>query len=230
MSERDAAVGVVIAVRNAVPHLGRALGSVLAQDPAPVDVVVVDGGCGDGSASIVRAFQGARLVEQNGKGLGDARNQGVQTVAGDLVAFCDADDRWSKNALAARLAAFDRCSEAMAVIGRVVFEEVEGSVPSCAQRERLGQMVAGFTPGALLARREVFDLIGPFDEGLTIGCDADWFVRLQQSRMPWMQIGDVALYKGVRGDSLSSDVVRYRRELLTIARRFVERRRAQADT
>jgi hypothetical protein len=38
----------------------------------------------------------------------------------------------------------------------------------------------------------------------------------------------VVLYKGARGTSLSSDVAAYRRELLTVARRFIGRRRGNS--
>ena len=75
-------------------------------------------------------------------------------------------------------------------------------------------------------RREVFELVGAFDERLSIGADTDWFVRLQQSPHPARQIDAVVLRKGARGNSLSTDVATYRRELLTVARRFIARRRA----
>jgi hypothetical protein len=83
----------------------------------------------------------------------------------------------------------------------------------------------GFTPGALLARRHVFQRVGGFDETLTIGTDSDWFVRLQQSELSLAVLPVVVLYKGARAASLSTDRETYRRELLRVARGFVERRR-----
>jgi len=87
--------------------------------------------------------------------------------------------------------------------------------------------VPGFTPGALLIRRETFELVGAFDETLSIGADSDWFVRLQTSPRPTLQIDAVVLYKGARNSSLSTDVGAYRRELLTVARRFIASRRVR---
>jgi glycosyltransferase involved in cell wall biosynthesis len=229
MSEDALSVGVVIPVRNAARHLGRAIESVLAQQPTPADVVVVDGASSDGSVSVARNFPGVRILNQKGGGLAAARNQGLKAVSGELVAFCDADDRWSRDALAVRLTALQRRPEAMAVIGRVVLEEIEGAVPNAAQRQRIGRSMAGFTPGALLARRKTFHLVGLFDEELTIGSDSDWFVRLQQSAVPWMRIEATVLHKGARDDSLSTDIARYRRELLAVARRFVNRHRRKSS-
>ena len=229
MSEGAPTVGVIIPVRNAAQYLGRALESVLSQQPVPMDVLVVDGASNDSSVSVARAFPGVRVVDQHGRGLAAARNEGLESVLGDVVAFCDADDRWSKDALAVRLAVLEDRPETMAVMGRVVLEEIEGGVPNAAQRQRIGRSVPGFTPGALLARRKLFDLVGVFDEELTIGCDSDWFVRLQQSSAPCVQIEAIVLRKGARGDSLSTDVGHYRQELLTVARRFVNRRRKASD-
>jgi glycosyltransferase involved in cell wall biosynthesis len=225
MAEVSLTVGVIVPVRNAARHLGRALKSVLSQQPAPVDVVVIDGASDDDSVSVAQAFPGVRVVAQQGRGLAAARNQGLNVVSGALVGFCDSDDRWSGDALAVRVATFKNHPEAMAVTGRVLMERIEGAVPNSAQIERLGGSVPGFTPGALLARRQLFDSVGLFDADLTIGCDSDWFVRLQQSSAPWAQIETVVLHKGARGDSLSTNVAHYRRELLTVARRFVYRRR-----
>jgi glycosyltransferase involved in cell wall biosynthesis len=225
MRKQICAVGVVIAVRDGAPYLARAIGSVLAQQPAPMDVLVVDGDSTDDSAAIARSFPGVRVIGQRGRGLGSARNQGVAAVKGDIIAFCDADDRWSADSLARRLDALAAHPAACAVIGRVVLEPLAGSTPTAAQRTRIGRPVPGFTPGALLVRRAAFTRIGRFDEELRIGSDSDWFVRLQQSSWPSLQIDAVVLHKGARGNSLSTDVAAYRRELLTVARRFVDRRR-----
>jgi GT2 family glycosyltransferase len=94
------------------------------------------------------------------------------------------------------------------------------------QASRLGQSLPGFTPGALLARRHVFERVGGFDETLAIGADSDWFVRLQQSGLRLAVLPVVVLRKGARATSLSTDRETYRRELLRIARGFLARQRA----
>ena len=53
----------------------------------------------------------------------------------------------------------------------------------------------GWTPSALLAHREVFESIGPFDPELGLACDADWFRRLRQSDIPCGIAGRVLLLK-----------------------------------
>lgn len=218
-------LAVIMPVRNAAPYIAAAIASVRRQVPEGTDLIVVDGGSDDGSAAIAAGFPSVRVVPQSGRGLAAARNQGVRAARAELIGFCDADDRWSDGALAARLAHLAAQPECDAVIGQVVVEPLAGATATPQQRSRLGQPVPGYTPGALLARRRVFEQIGPFDETLTIGADSDWFVRLRQSALRLAVLPLVVLHKGARATSLSSDIETYRRELLRVARGFLARRR-----
>ena len=223
------AIGVVVAVRNGVDTLGAALDAILAQSHAPSDVLVIDGASTDGSAELAASYAdaGVRVVAQAGRGLGGARNEALRAIRGELVAFCDSDDRWPPASLAARVAHLASTATCDAVIGAVVAEALDADDVPAGQRERLGVPMPGFTPGALLARRSAFDAVGPFDEEMRIGADSDWFVRLALSPMRLDRIDDVVLVKGVRRASLSVDVETYRRELLTVARAYITRRRAK---
>src|SRR5262249_4919654 len=159
-----------------------------------------------------------------GDGLAAARNQGIQSADAGIIGFCDADDRWADGALAMRLACLEEQPDCDAVIGQAMAEALPGEPLTPQQVSRLGQPVPGFTPGALLARRPVFQRVGPFDETLRIGADSDWFVRLQQSGLRLATLPAVVLRKGMRADALSADREAYRRELLRVARGFLERR------
>ena len=221
-------VGVVVAARNNVDHLRAALDSVRAQDPAPADIVVLDGGSTDGSAELAASVDGVRVVAQVGLGLGAARNQALRAVRGELVAFCDGDDRWTADSLAVRvehLVAHVGCD---AVIGRVVTASLDGEAVPDAQLDRLGVVLPGYTPGALLVRRRVLDAVGSFDETMRIGTDSDWFVRLVSAGRRLDLLDQVVLIKGVRTTSLSTDVETYRRELLSVARAYIAGRRKGA--
>ena len=221
------AVGVVVVVRNAIGTIGPALESVLAQEPAPFDVLVLDGASADGSAEHAASY-GVRVVPQRGLGLGAARNQALDAVEGELVAFCDADDLWTPGSLACRVAHLWAHAGCDAVIGHVVTSALDddGSPLPARHVTTVGVARPGYTPGALLTRRRVFDFVGRFDEALQIGTDSDWFVRLRESTCRLDVLDDVVLHKRVHNENLSHDVVAYRRELMEVARSYVRRRRS----
>lgn len=227
MADPGSRVGVIIPALNAAGHLSRAIKSVAAQRPSPLDIVVVDGSSTDDSVAVAQSHPGVRIIHQHGRGLGSARNQGLAAVAGEYIGFCDADDCWSADALALRLNALERHPDAIGVIGQILFDSPKGTTPTRLQTTRVGTTRIGFTPGALLARRAAFDRVGAFDENMAIGSDADWFVRLQQSSMRLLFIDEIVLHKSARQGSLSTDVEAYRRELMAIARRFIKDQRKQ---
>ena len=224
----EAPVSVIVAVRNGAAHLGGALDSVLGQVPAPAEVIVIDGDSSDDSVVIASAYPRVQVLRQRGRGLAGARNEGIGFCRSRYVAFCDADDRWTGNALTIRMAAIDRHPNIFAVIGRLSLERLDGTPVTAPQHSRLGVPLPGFTPGALLVRRALFGEIGLFDEALAIGADSDWFVRLRQSSFGVRILEDVVLRKGARATSLSTEVSQYRRELLAIGRRYIQSQRKAA--
>lgn len=93
-------VSIVIPLLNMGSTIGRALDSVFSQTFDDFEVIVVDGGSiDDGPSKVISYGNKVRLVDQNGKGVSDARNQGIGEAKAELVAFLDADDEWSPDHL-----------------------------------------------------------------------------------------------------------------------------------
>ena len=101
-------MSVVIAAHNAVHTLGAQLAALGAQDyPGRFEVIVADNGSTDGVADYLARHEarerlGLRCVDASGRpGASHARNIGISSATGDLVAFCDADDvvrpSWLRN-------------------------------------------------------------------------------------------------------------------------------------
>jgi glycosyltransferase involved in cell wall biosynthesis len=142
-------VGVIVPVRTPAPYLREALDSVLAQDPAPSEVVVVD----DASPEPLRlppAFADActlvRLPAPAGPG--GARAAGLEALSAGLVALLDADDAWEPGKLSAGLEALERHPEAALSFGRATVVDQSGR-PT---RERWEEPPPGLLEPDALAR------------------------------------------------------------------------------
>lgn len=219
-------VGVVLAVRNNASTVAAALTSVTQQQPPPDAVVVIDGGSDDGTAEIAAGFAGVRVIAQSSTGLGQARNQGIAELHTALIAFCDGDDRWTPGSLELRVNHLRTHPECDAVIGHYLSELVEPRADGDAvPPRRSDDPRPALTPSGLVVRRGALDRTGSFAEHLRIGSDSDWLVRLRQSGARLDVLDDVVLVKGMRATSLSVDVAHYRREMLDVARGFLDRRR-----
>lgn len=91
----------------------RAIESVFAQTLSVHEIIVVDDGSTDGTASEVkRRFQGVRVVSTKNCGPGHARNVGADCANGDLLFFLDSDDIWHENHVHALLYSHSQGDEA----------------------------------------------------------------------------------------------------------------------
>jgi glycosyltransferase involved in cell wall biosynthesis len=86
-------VSVIIPTFNRAALIGETLECMLRQTLAPHEVIVVDDGSDDATASVVGAFGNrVTLVEQANAGPGAARNRGLAMATGNLIQFFDSDD------------------------------------------------------------------------------------------------------------------------------------------
>ena len=87
-------ISVIIPAYNARKFIGEAIESVLNQTFPAHEIIVVDDGSTDGTEEFVKNLfkDKVRLIQQENKGMGAARNAGIQVATGNIFQFLDADD------------------------------------------------------------------------------------------------------------------------------------------
>lgn len=88
-------VAVVIPACNIGTLVARAIDSVLAQTRKAEEIIVVDDGSTDDTASVIKSY-GSKVhyVYQANLGPAGARNTGIRAATCEWVAFLDGDDEW----------------------------------------------------------------------------------------------------------------------------------------
>ena len=92
-------VAIVIPMIDEEAAMPGVIANIAALDPAPAEVIVVDGGSGDRSVEIARAA-GFRVVEHGAKGRAVQINRGVAECKAPLVCVLHADTELPADALA----------------------------------------------------------------------------------------------------------------------------------
>ena len=178
-------ISVVIPTYNCASLLPRAIRSAYDQTLPPDEVVVVNDGSTDDTAEVLERLARelpANFVYENKPNGGEAsgRNRGLELAKGDFVAFIDQDDVWRPDEARAPDEALRAGPGARADLHR----RSRGSAarprrPSVrtgwdpAPEHALRELMIGccITPSTVVARRDVLDAAGPFDESLWLGCD-----------------------------------------------------------
>ena len=207
-------MSVVVPVHNGATYLAAALDSLLGQDPAPREVVVVDDGSTDGTPAVMRAYEGRiRAVSLPRTGFSGTINRGVDASTSSWIGFVDADDEWPPESLAMRWAAVAAHPEVELVSGRVV-QFVSPELPDEATaRFRFDPAPSRAQVfGAVLIRRQIWETVGPLDETLPSASTIDWISRARTAGVRQLEFDDVVLRRRLHGGNmgvvLDQDVTR----------------------
>ncbi len=179
-------VSVVIPTHNRAWSLRDAVDSVLDQEYAPFELLVIDDGSTDETPALLAEYgDRIRVLRQTNRGVSAARNRGIAAANGILVAFLDSDDRWLPGKLATQAAFFAEHPEARICQTEELWVRNGVRVnPRRRHRKRSGMIfepslaLCLVSPSAVMVRRSLFDEIGLFDESLPACEDYDLWLRV----------------------------------------------------
>ena len=202
-------VSVVIPTFNRASTLARAIRSVLAQTRPADEVIVVDDGSTDDTATRVRAdFPDAQLIRQSNRGVSAARNAGIGAATGEWIALLDSDDEWLPPKLERQLASVDP-STVLCHTDEIWIRRGRRVNPMKKHEKRGGQIfehclpLCAISPSSALIRRHLFETIGTFDEDLPACEDYDFWLRVT-ARFPVVFVDEPFVVKhGGHEDQLS---------------------------
>ena len=217
-SRRMPTVSVIIPAFNAEAFILDAIHSVDTQQFPGVEILVVDDGSKDSTASLVRQrATHVRLIQQTNGGVASARNTGLRNATGDLICFLDADDGWFSGKLAAQVRHLTRHPLTGAVYHdwTVWLPNAEGAYerPAPPQPkegpaidvERSGWIYPQLLldcivhTSTLMIRREIVTRVGLFDTGLVTGEDYDYWLRVSQACRIDKLSGTYSFYRAAPG-------------------------------
>jgi glycosyltransferase involved in cell wall biosynthesis len=231
------AVSVVIPTYNYGRFLPRALASVLSQTFQDFEVLIIDDGSTDITAEVVRPNLADPRIHYrrltNG-GPSRARNVGIARARASLVAFLDADDTWLPAKLEKQVALFRRDpSLGVVYTARQLVDEAGHELEWHEPAQHRGRVLEALLGGnficltSCMVRRQVFELVGTFDEGLCQAEDYDlWLRAAEHFRFDYVATPLVRYRVGHA--SLSRNLDERLRSVVFILRRFAERRRGRA--
>lgn len=195
-------ISVIIPTYNRETVLPRAIGSVLAQKGAELELIIVDDGSTDNTRSLygVRSTEygekecsiprtpltvRVRFLSQSNKGPAAARNTGINHAKGEWIAFLDSDDEWKPGKLQAQIKFFDENPGYLICQTEEIWVRNGTRVNPMKKHKKYGGCIfekclplCVVSPSAVMMHRKLFDEVGLFDESLPACEDYDLWLRI----------------------------------------------------
>jgi glycosyltransferase involved in cell wall biosynthesis len=219
-------VSVIIPTYNRSELVGEAVASVLAQTDAAIEVIVVDDGSADDTASALASFGSAiRLIWQARGGVSAARNAGIRAAAWEWLAFLDSDDLWLPRKLRVQLEFLRKHREFRICQTEEIWVRNGHKLnPKKYHKKPRGYCFPQLlercliSPSAVLIHREVFAEVGFFDESLPVCEDYDLWLRIGYRYPVGLIEEPLTVKRGGHADQLSNSIPgfdRFRIQALT---------------
>jgi glycosyltransferase involved in cell wall biosynthesis len=224
-------VSVIVPAYNAGKYLREAIESILAQQYRPLEVIVIDDGSSDDSASIAESFgPPVRCYQQANCGPAVARNEGLAQSRGDFITFLDADDLYCSGALDAHMRRFNAECGLEIVIGRQQYIRPVSAVADVEAFERVDQDQLTLSLATSLIRREVFGQVGWFDPSMRYCDDWDWFLRARELGIRMRLHRDTVLTQRLHGENMTRQREVGQKYQMLMFKRSLQRRRSGGQT
>ena len=229
--DASATVAVVITTFDDFEFLQDAVSSVLQQQRAADEIIVVDDGSLVSPAPFLAGFPRIRLLRKQNGGLSSARNHGLRAVSSRFVAFLDADDRYEPHALATGINCFSSFPNAAMVYGGHRRIDTQGRAIGRDHYQASGPdpyedlLRVNFIGmhATVLYRTEILTEVGGFDETLSSCEDYDVYLRLTQKYSIASHPDIIAEYRR-HERNMSSDNARMLRSVLQVHQRHYSTR------
>lgn len=180
-------VSVIVPAYNAEKTIIRTLDSIVCQTAKVFEIIVVNDGSVDKTQDLVtdyiKIYPNIKLINKTNGGVSTARNTGIKESRGDLIAFLDADDYWTKNKIEKQLNVF-RDNPHIDLLGTArnnekfrnfFFKRIE-NLTFISSRFLLYKNF--FSTPTVIMKKSIVDNVGYFDERQKYAEEGDYWIRI----------------------------------------------------
>tara|TARA_Y100001934_G_C12360461_1_gene780390 strand:- start:40 stop:846 length:807 start_codon:yes stop_codon:yes gene_type:complete len=212
-SQNDIKISIITIVYNNEFTVGNTINSVISQEYANIEYIVIDGQSTDGTKKVIKKY-GNKInlfISEPDKGMYDALNKGISYATGSVIGFLHADDIFAHNKAISLIANrfIDPCVD-------VVYSDLDyvrkGGLNSVVRHWEAGvfsnkKLKNGWMPPhpTLYVRNRIYKKIGVFNLDYNIAADYDLMLRiLNNNKINIQYIPEVLVNMSIGGVSNNS--------------------------
>lgn len=204
-------VSVIIPTYNRVKFLKEAISSILNQDYPNFELIVVDDGSIDESASIMDDYDDRiKYIRISHQGVSIARNVGISQAQGELIAFLDSDDIWRPKKLSIQVEFFKHHPDALVCQTEEIWIRKGVRVNPKKYHKKPSGMIfeqclkrCMVSISAAMMHKALFEAVGLFDELFPVCEDYDLWLRVAATYPIYLLEEALVVKRGGHIDQLS---------------------------
>lgn len=238
MIDREPLISVVLPVFDAERYVTAAVESVLGQTVGDFELILINDGSRDGSATILDGFaardERVQVVHQENRGLIETLNRGVSLARGRYLARMDADDISPADRFEKQLTCLERRPEIAVLSGAAQYIDDEGPLPyfvrqpldPAAVKNALSTSSCVIHAAAMM-RLDALRAVGGYRRAFVHAEDYDLWLRLVE-RADLANLPDVLLYIRLHQEQVSEKHL-FQQVLSTLGAQAAARRRRAGE-
>ncbi|MBU6339212.1 MAG: glycosyltransferase family 2 protein [Rickettsiales bacterium] len=194
-------ISIIMPIKNGSNYMREALNAIKAQN-VDMEIIVIDDGSIDETAKIAESFGCVVLKHEICKGLVFSKNTGLKVAKGKYVMFHDHDEIMNENALLQMLQEIEQDEKIFAVMAQLKdFFSPELPMEDAKKVVIRSEPYFGLFSGAILMKREVFDIIGLFDESLKAGDIIEWTGKMDKHNLQIKRLNFVSVNRRIHNSN-----------------------------
>jgi glycosyltransferase involved in cell wall biosynthesis len=178
-------VSLITACYNSSRYISSAIESIINQDYAEIEYIIIDGASTDGTIDIVKSYGSriAKFISEPDNGIYDAMNKGLRLATGNIIGILNSDDLYVDNSVISLVVdQFEKCKcDALyADLYYVKQEQINNIVRKWKTRVfSPGSFRTGWHPPhpGFFVRKEIYDRYGIFDLEFKLAADFELMLR-----------------------------------------------------
>lgn len=221
-------ISVIIPVWNGEKYLPEALRSIYAQQYPSLEIIVIDDGSIDNTATIAQANKNIMYLYQDHQGPSAAKNLGLRNANGNFIAFLDCDDLWIQNSLSQHLNYLIENPSVNIIQSKVqdfYFDSELKKICPITQPYFMFPFM-----GSSLFRKLVFDSVGLFEASLNFSEDWDWALRAYESNIKKEKLNFLSLLIRKHENNMTKNASISQLNLMKVYHRHIKRMRQKGNS
>lgn len=212
-------VTIITVCYNSATHIEDAINSVLEQDYADIEHIVIDGNSRDGTQRILEKYNDklAYWTSEPDHGIYDAMNKGIKKATGDVIGILNSDDFYFDNQVISKVAKAFSDQSTEAVFGDLIFvdpKDLNRTVRTYSSKNwHPDKFSRGYMPAhpTFFVKREFYEKHGLFETDYEIAADYEMLIRLlyvYKLKYTYLPIKMVKMRRGgVSSNGIKSNII-----------------------